>query len=125
MAGEMHVLEMKGYPSVSTLGDEGYSMVFWDGQRILYSEGATFGAIMRHGIRQGTLYRLLGKPVSGSREILDAVSVSVIEGEREAFLKMTLIDEKRRSSYQSAIVVDVFDLGGCFSESTFLARMDC
>lgn len=49
---------------------------------IQISEGATLVAAVRHGIRQGKLYRLLGKPVDGSREILDAISVSEIEGKQ-------------------------------------------
>ena len=62
MAVGMHVLELSDFPSVSTLEDYEYSMVVRDGQSLLYSEGATFDAAARHGIKQDTLYRLLGQP---------------------------------------------------------------
>ena len=55
MARGMHVPKLNDLPSVSALEDEEYNMVFQDGQRPLYSEGATLDVAVRHGIKQGKL----------------------------------------------------------------------
>ena len=62
--------------SVSTLEDEGYAVMFEDGQVLVRSEGAdTQDAIMKLSIRQGTMCRLLGQHVVGSKGILDRGSM--------------------------------------------------
>ena len=38
-------------PSVSALEDVGYRILFWDGQVLLYSEGATLDAVVVLGIK--------------------------------------------------------------------------
>ena len=67
----MHGTKLRDLPLVSTLVDEEYSMVFRDGQSLLYLEGVTLDATVRLSIKQGTLYRLLCQPMVNFREILE------------------------------------------------------
>jgi hypothetical protein len=55
-------------------------------------------ATVRLGIRQGMMYRVLGQPVGGSREILDQRSVS----KKVSWYDLTLMEEPSRASNQSA-----------------------
>ena len=67
----MHGPKLRDLPLVSALVDEEHSMVFRDGQSLLYSEGVTLDVAVRLSIRQGTLYRLLCQPMVNFREILE------------------------------------------------------
>jgi hypothetical protein len=49
----------------------GYTMFFVDGQVLLCVEGGDLDETMRLGIRKGMMYRLLGKPIGGSKGVLE------------------------------------------------------
>jgi hypothetical protein len=118
LGGSLEVAEVLFVPklkvnllSVSALQDMGYAVMFEDGQVLIRSEGATLDAAMRLGIREGMMYKVLGQPIVGSKEILDQRSVSVESSGRVASSKtqswydMTLMDEESRISDQSAAEV--------------------
>jgi hypothetical protein len=69
----LYVPEMKvNFLSVLALEDMGYAMMFKDGQVLIRSEGAdTQDATVRHGIKEGMMYRVLEQPIVGSKGILD------------------------------------------------------
>jgi hypothetical protein len=72
-----HVLELRvNLLSVSAMADKGYAVMFEDGQVLIRSKGAALDATVRLGIRQGMMYKLLGRPMLGSSGFLDADSVS-------------------------------------------------
>lgn len=56
---------------VLALEDARYRVSFWDGQVLLYSEGATLDAAVVLSIKQGQSYRLFGQHVGISEAILD------------------------------------------------------
>jgi hypothetical protein len=59
--GVMYVPELKvNLLSVSALADIGYTLLFVDGKVLLCVEGAALDALVRLGIRQGMMYKLLG-----------------------------------------------------------------
>jgi hypothetical protein len=72
-------------------------------------------AVVRFGIREGMMYRVLGQPVVGSKGILDQISVSVVESSGRvassktaksiSWYDMTLMDEQSKISDQSAAEV--------------------
>jgi hypothetical protein len=63
----LFVQEMKvNFLSVSALEDMGYEKMFVDGQVLIHSEGSyTQDAMVRLGIREGILYRVMGQLVVG------------------------------------------------------------
>jgi hypothetical protein len=73
VAGVMYVLGLKvNLLSVSTLEHMGYAVTFEDGQVLISSVRVdTQDAVVRLGIREGMLYRVLGQPIVGSKGILD------------------------------------------------------
>ena len=92
----------------------------------------------------GKMYKLLGQHIVGSRGSLELKSMLVKEHEallsRPTWYEMTLMDEERRLSDQSAadvakkfssseeavtVVEDLMDPTGCFSGSTFLIKSKC
>ena len=97
----MHGPKLRDLPLVLALVDEEYSTVFRDGHSLLYSEGVTLDAAVRHDIRQGTMYMLLCHPMVNFREILEQSFKGSLEHgsaletkrECEASLKMTLMEE--------------------------------
>jgi hypothetical protein len=69
--------------SVSALEDKGYAVLFQNGQVFMHSEGASPDTTINIGVREGRVYRLQGKPVRGSKGILDHGSMSVTEDEEQ------------------------------------------
>lgn len=65
MARVMYVLGLSvSLFSMLALEDEGYRVMFQDGQVLIRLEGVgTQDAAVRLGIRRGMIYRLLGQPV--------------------------------------------------------------
>jgi len=97
--------------SVSTLEDMGYAVMFKDGQLFIRSEGAQ-DAVVRLGIRECMMCRVLGQHVVGSKWILDHRLVSktksggpVASSKTVNWYDMTLMDEENRLSDQSATEV--------------------
>jgi hypothetical protein len=63
--------------SVVSFEDEGYAVVFQDGQVLVYSKEATQDIEVVLGVRKERLYRLLGRPIIGSNGFLDSTSYSM------------------------------------------------
>jgi hypothetical protein len=117
VAKMLFVPEMKvNLLSVSTLEDMGYVVMFEDGQVLIWSEGAdTQDAIVRLGIRENMMYKVLGQPVVGSKGILDCRSVSKTESSELVtpskivktvnWYDMTLMDEENWLPNQSVAEV--------------------
>jgi hypothetical protein len=60
----LFVLELKvKFLFVSTLEDMEYAVMFEDGHVLIRSEGATLDVVVRLGIMEGMMYRVLGQPV--------------------------------------------------------------
>jgi hypothetical protein len=58
--------------SISSMEDMGYTVMFEDGEVLILSGGAdTQDEVVRLGIKEGMLYRVLRQPVVGSKGILD------------------------------------------------------
>jgi hypothetical protein len=73
----LYVPELKkNLLSVSALEDEGFSILFQNEQALIHSEGASLNIAMSIGVREG-------KPVSGSKGILDHGSMSMAEDEEQ------------------------------------------
>jgi hypothetical protein len=71
VAGVIYVPGLKVL-SISALKDMGYAVTFNEEHVLIHSKGAdTQDAVVRLGIREGMLYRLLGQPVCESKGILD------------------------------------------------------
>jgi hypothetical protein len=107
--------------SVSALEDMEYAVMFENGQGLIRSKGAdTQDAAERLGIREGMLYRVLGKPVVGSKGILDRRSdqsaTKVVEGSSISKGAATTAADLMRSEV---------DPGGGSSKGTFLAKREC
>jgi hypothetical protein len=74
----LYVPELKkNLLSVSALEDEGFAVLFQNGQVLIHSEGASPDTTGSINVREGNIYRLHNKPVSGSKGILDHGSMSV------------------------------------------------
>jgi hypothetical protein len=113
--GVMYVPELKfNFLYVTNLADMEYTMLFVDGKVLLCGEGATLDATMSLEIMQGMMYRLLARPVVGSRGSLNQSSVSGTI----SWYEMTLMDEQRITSDHSETETN---LGGDNS----LAKREC
>jgi hypothetical protein len=66
---------------VLEMEDRGYIITFEDGQVLIRSKGFDLDLGRVFGVREGKVYRLQGKPVSGSMVILDHGSMSVAKDE--------------------------------------------
>jgi hypothetical protein len=98
----MYVPELKvNFLSISALEDMGYEVMFANGHVLIRAEGAALDAVVRLGIKQGLMYRVLGQPVGGSREILDQRSML----KKVSWYDLTLMAEWKNTSDQSAIEV--------------------
>jgi hypothetical protein len=98
----MYVPELKvNLLFISALEDMGYAVMFADGHVLIRAEGVALDAVVRLGIRQGMMYRVLGQPAGGSRGSLDQRSVSGTF----SWYDMTLMDEQNSTSDQSATEV--------------------
>jgi hypothetical protein len=86
---------------ISSIEDMGYEVMFVDGQVLIRAEGAALDAAVRLDIKQGLMYRVLGQPVGGSREILDQRSML----KKVSWYDLTLMAEWKNTSDQSAIEV--------------------
>jgi hypothetical protein len=73
-------------------GGQGYTISFEDGQ-VLIPKGSDLDSARVLGVREGKVYRLQGKPVSGSKGILDHGSMSVAEDEEQEAPKGTQCSE--------------------------------
>jgi hypothetical protein len=51
--------------------DMGYEVTFPDVHVPIQEEGETLDVVVRLGIMQGMMYKVLGQPIGGSRGILD------------------------------------------------------
>jgi hypothetical protein len=107
--------------SVLALEDMGYAVMFENGQVLIHSEGVdTQDATVRLSIMEGMMYKVLGQPVVGSREILDRRS-NQSAGE--------VAGGSSNSKGATTAVADLMGLeidpGGGSSRSTFLAKREC
>jgi len=75
--------------------------MFANGHVLIRVEGAALDAAVRLDIKQGLMYRVLGQPVGGSREILDQRSML----KKVSWYDLTLMAEWKNTSDQSAIEV--------------------
>jgi hypothetical protein len=83
----------KNLLSVSVLEDMGFVVMFKKWQVLIRPEGISTDTIVSIGVREGKLYRLHGKHVCGSKEILDLIhsevngSMSMAKDEEQKALK--------------------------------------
>jgi hypothetical protein len=69
--------------SVSPLEDKGYAILFQNEQVFTRSEGASPDTAVTIGVEEGLVDKLQGKPIRGSKGILDHGYMSVTENENE------------------------------------------
>jgi hypothetical protein len=81
VADVLHVPELK-MNLLSVLAME-------DGQVLIWSKGSDLDSARVLGVKEGNVYRLQGKPVSGSKGVLDHGSMSVVEDEEQEAPKGT------------------------------------
>jgi hypothetical protein len=74
--------------SVSTMKDKGYTITFADGQ-VLRPKGSDLDLARVLGVREGKVYSLQGKPVSGFKGILNHRSMLVAGDEEQEAPKGT------------------------------------
>jgi trimethylamine:corrinoid methyltransferase-like protein len=120
VAGVMYVPGLK-LLSVSALEDMGYAIMFEDGQVLIRSEGADISdAVVRLGIREGMIYRLMRQLVVGSKVILDCRSdqsaMEVAGGSSSS--------EGAAIAATNLMGLEIDPEGGSF-RSTFLAKREC
>jgi hypothetical protein len=71
----LYVLGLKkNFLSISTLDEEGYIVIFSNGQVLIWSRGKTFDDAVVIGVQEGGLYKLKGK--SDSTLIHDTMNPS-------------------------------------------------
>jgi hypothetical protein len=84
VADVLYVLEIKmNLLLVSAMENNGYAISFQDGQVLIRPNTFDIDSARVLGVREGKVYRLQGKPVSGSKGILDNGSMSVTEDKEE------------------------------------------
>lgn len=82
VADVLYVLELKmNLLSILALEDKGVGVLFQDEHVLTYSEGATPDKRVSIGVREGKMYKLQGKPIGGSKGILDHGSMLVTKDE--------------------------------------------
>jgi hypothetical protein len=69
--------------SISAMEDSGYTIFFKDGRVLIRSKESNIDSAQVLGVKEGEVHRLQGKPVGGSKGILDHGSMSVTEDEEQ------------------------------------------
>jgi hypothetical protein len=97
----LYVPELKkNFLSVSVLEDMGFSITFQRGKVLICLEGDIPDTTINIGVREGRLYRLQGKPVRGSKGILDHGSMSVTEDEERRLWRVNSRRMSRVHNFQ-------------------------
>jgi hypothetical protein len=99
----LYVLELKkNFLLISVMEDNDFAVMIKKVKVLIRLEGASPDTTMSIGIREGRLYRLLDKPVHGSKGILDHGSMSVTKDEEHEAPKGEHSSKTSRSGSESS-----------------------
>jgi hypothetical protein len=85
--GSLEVENVMNLLSVLAMEDSGCTISFQDGRVLIQPKGSNIDSTRFLGVREGKVYWLQGKPVGGSKGILDHGSMSVTKDEEQEALK--------------------------------------